>query len=201
MKAPTHQLILQNVSRFIELTVEEREFFISLLKQRHIRRKQYLLQEGDICKYTAFVNSGCLRSYSVDSNGFEHILQFAIEDWWIGDMYSHITQQPGFLNIDALEDSDVLLLHRDDQMRLFEQVPKFERFFRILLEKSMVMHQLRLMENISMPAAQRYELFAKRYPQIIARVPQIQIAAYLGITPEFLSKIKKELIKKATRTA
>lgn len=200
MKVPRYQLILQNVSRFIELTAEESEFFVSLLKHRHIRRRQYLLQEGDICKYTVFVNSGCLRSYSVDSNGFEHILQFAIEDWWIGDMYSHITQQPGFLNIDALEDSDVLLLHRDDQIRLFEQVPKFERFFRILLEKSMVMHQLRLMENISMSAAQRYELFAKRYPKIIARVPQTQIAAYLGITPEFLSKIKKELLKKSTRT-
>lgn len=191
-----HQLILQNISRFIELTDTEVEFFVSLLKPRHIRRRQCLVQEGDVCKYTAFVNSGCLRSYSIDSNGFEHILQFAIEDWWIGDMYSLVTGQPGFLTIDALEDSEVLLLHREDQLRLFDQVPKFERFFRILLEKSMVMHQLRLMENISMPAAQRYQIFSTRYPQIVARVPQTQIAAYLGITPEFLSKIKKDLLRK-----
>ncbi|MCX7743342.1 MAG: Crp/Fnr family transcriptional regulator [Flavobacteriales bacterium] len=196
MNTPGLELILQNISRFIELNSGEIDFFVSLLKPHHLRRRQFLLQEGMVCNYTAFVYNGCLRSYSVDSNGFEHILQFAIEDWWIGDMYSLVTRQPGFLTIDALEESDVLLLHRDDQLRLFNEVPKFERFFRILLEKSMVMHQLRLMENISMPAAQRYQIFASRYPQIIARVPQTQIAAYLGITPEFLSKIKKDLLRK-----
>ena len=138
--------------------------------------------------------SGCLRSYFIDANGFEHILQFAIEDWWIADMMSITTQRPGNLAIDALEDSEVMLLSRENQLKLFDECPKFERYFRIITENGMVSFQRRVLENISLPAAERYKNFAKRYPVMVQRLPQTQVASYLGITPEFLSKIRHQMM-------
>lgn len=188
------ELLLANIAKRISLNKKEKELFLSYLSTKKIRKRQYLVQEGEQNKYSAFVLSGCLRSYFIDANGFEHILQFAIEDWWIADMMSITTQRPGNLAIDALEDSEVMLLSRENQLKLFDECPKFERYFRIITENGMVSFQRRVLENISLPAAERYKNFAKRYPVMVQRLPQTQVASYLGITPEFLSKIRHQMM-------
>jgi len=139
------------------------------------------------------VLSGCLRGYTVDSNGFEHVLSFAPADWWMGDMYSLTTQKPGNLYVEALEDTEVLLLPKISQDKLFEQIPQLERYFRILAEKSLVAYQQRMVDGLSLNAAERYKRFCNRYPTLIFHLPQKQIAAYIGVTPEFFSKMRKEL--------
>ena len=184
--------ILLHVGKHIALTTGEEEIFLSILKPRTIKKKQFLLHENEVCQFSAFVTIGCLRGYTVDNNGFEHILQFAPSDWWISDMYSLISGQPGRLNIDALENTSLLLLYRTDQHKLFTLIPKFERYFRILVENSLVASRQRVMDNMELTAIKRYHKFCTVYPSLIHTLPQKLIAAYLGITPEFLSKIKSE---------
>ncbi|MBL7931658.1 MAG: Crp/Fnr family transcriptional regulator [Bacteroidia bacterium] len=189
-------LILTSVSKHIQLTKKEEEFFVSLLQEKKLKKKQFLVHEGEFNKFTAFVIKGCLRSYSIDRNGFEHIIQFAPPGWWIADIYSVISKQPGKLNIDALEDSEMFILYREDQEKLFEKVPKFERFFRILTENSIAANSHRLIDYMGLTAQERYFTFCDRYPMLMKTLPQKQIAAYIGVTPEFLSKIKAEFLKK-----
>ena len=184
-------LILQNIAKHISLTKEQENYFLSLLKNKKVRKKLFLSQEGDISKGPFFVTKGILRSYTVDKNGFEHILQFAPPGWWMADMYSLITQQPGSLSIDAVEDSDVLLLPKQELDKLYNEIPAFERFFRILAENALVTFQQRLIDNLSLTAKERYANFCKRYPLLIERLPQKQVASYIGVTPEFLSKMLK----------
>lgn len=189
------QLLINNIEKHIQLNDEEKYMILSIMQNKKLRKRQYLLQEGDHSKYTAFVLKGCLRSYFIDSNGFEHILQFAVEDWWITDMMSYVSGKPGRMNIDALEESEMLLITREDQLALFEKSPKFEKYFRIITENGMISIQQRLLDNLSLPAMDRYKNFISKYPQFMQRIPQVQIAAYLGITPEFLSKIRHQMSK------
>jgi CRP-like cAMP-binding protein len=182
-------LLLQNVERHIQLSEDDKNYLLSLLHSKKLRRKTYLRQEGDITRAAAFVTSGILRMYSVDKNGIEHILQFAPPGWWIGDMKSYLTQQPGSLYIDALEDSEVLLLDKKDLDNLYEKAPAFERLFRILAENALATYQQRLIDNLSLPAVERYNNFCRLYPSLIECLPQKQVAAYIGVTPEFLSKM------------
>lgn len=189
-------LILQNVSRHITLTPDESTFFLSLLEAKNLKRKTLFLEEGTVCKYSAFVLDGALRSFTGDKEGKEHILSFAIRDWWISDLYSLLSQKPAVLNIEAIADSEVLLLSRDNQQLLYEKVAKFERFFRILIENSLVANQQRLIDNLSSTAEERYLRFIKKYPVIPSCVPQHNIASYLGMTPEFLSKIRARLARR-----
>jgi len=184
-------LILQNIAKHISLTREQENYFLSLLKNKKVRKKLFLSQEGDISKGPFFVTKGILRSYTVDKNGFEHVLQFAPPGWWMADMYSLITQQPGSLSIDAVEDSEVLLLPKQELDKLYNEIPAFERFFRILAENALVTFQQRLIDNLSLTAKERYANFCKRYPLLIERLPQKQVASYIGVTPEFLSKMLK----------
>ena len=190
------ELILKNVSRHIKLNSEETEFFLSLLEPKRLERKGVYLKAGTLCKHSAFVVDGALKSYTVDKDGKEHILSFAMMDWWIADMYSYISQKPAILNIEAIADSDVLLLSYDNQQQLYQRVPKFERFFRILVENSLVANQERLIDNLSSSAEERYLRFIRKYPAVPSCVPQHNIASYLGITPEFLSKIRGRLARK-----
>ncbi|MEZ4803987.1 MAG: Crp/Fnr family transcriptional regulator [Bacteroidia bacterium] len=190
------QLLIDNIQKHILLSEVEINELLSVLKPKKLRKRQYFVQEDEVSENSAFVISGCLRSYFVDSNGFEHNLQFAIEDWWITDMMSFTTQKPGRLFIDALENSEVLLLSRKNQLQLFETCPKLEKYFRIITENGFVSNQNRLLDNLSLQATERYLNFKEKYPQLLQRLPQIQIAAYLGITPEFLSKIRNQLAKK-----
>jgi CRP-like cAMP-binding protein len=191
-----HELILMSISRHIQLSGAEETYFLSLLKEKKLKKKQFLIHENEVSTFTAFVTSGCLRSYSVDKNGFEHIVQFAPAGWWIADIYSAITKQPGKLNIDALEDSEMFLLKRADQEKLFDKFPKFERFFRIITENSIAANHHRLMDYMGLTAQERYEAFCQRYPMLMKSLPQKQIAAYIGVTPEFLSKMRGTMVRK-----
>lgn len=183
-------LILKNVAKHIALNDKESKFFLSLLLPQNLKRKTVFLQQGDVCKETAFVVDGALKSFTIDREGKEHILSFATSGWWISDLYSLISQKPSVLNIDAIADSEVFILSWRDQQRLYDKVPKFERFFRILIENALVAHQQRIIDNMSSTAEERYLHFLEKYPLIPSCVPQHNIASYLGITPEFLSKIR-----------
>lgn len=187
------ETLLKNIAAFIELTEEEKEFFISILQPKKLRRRQYHVQAGDLCRYECYIVKGCLRQYYVDESGQEHSIMFAIEDWWTSDMYGLITGKPSLTNIEALEDSELLLIEKNDLDKLLERVPKFERFFRIKLQRAFVGHQRRLIENMSLPAEQRYLNFMEQYPILEQRIPQKCIASFLGITPESLSRIRKQL--------
>ncbi len=187
------QLILTNIQKHINLTAEEQQHFLSVLQVKKMKKKQVLLHENEVCKYSAFVFRGCLRGYTIDNNGIEHVLQFAPPDWWISDMYSLIAQKTGQLNIDALEDTEVALLSKNEQEKLYTEIPKFERFFRIITEKSLVAYRQRIIDSMSLTAQERYANFCNSYPTLINTLPQKQIAAYIGVTPEFLSKMRSSL--------
>lgn len=193
-----YELLLEHISKHISLDKEEEGNIIAHLKSKKLRKKQFLLQEGDIQKQRAFVTSGCLRSYSIDKNGFEHVLQFAPAGWWIGDMRSYIMQQPGILYIDAIDDSELLLLSKEAIDQLFLTIPKLERLFRILTENSLATYQQRLIDNLSLPAIERYNNFCRLYPSLIELLPQKQIASYIGVTPEFLSKMLRQRTDKTS---
>jgi len=189
-------LILQNIARFVDLTPEEQQLFLSKTETRHYKAKTIILNAGEVCKYSYFVNSGLLRNFNINDNIVEHVLSFACEGWWIGDMYSLISQKPGNLFIEVLEDCEVVMLSKENQDELYHLIPKLERFFRILTENSLVANQERLMDNLSLSAEERFEKFCKRYPTLVQRVPQKQIASYIGVTPEFFSKMKSRLVRK-----
>ncbi|WP_316839890.1 Crp/Fnr family transcriptional regulator [Pedobacter gandavensis] len=184
-----HDLLLANIAKHIQLNEEEKQHFLSFLQVKKVKKKQHLLLEGDVNRSAMFVTSGCLRAYHLDENGFQYIQQFAPEGWWIADMYSFITQEPGHLYIDALCDSELLLISKANLEKLYKEIPKFNHYFRVLAEKSLVSFQSRSMENLRLTAKERYEKFCLRYPTLIDFISQKQIAAYIGVTPEFLSKM------------
>jgi CRP-like cAMP-binding protein len=188
----TNDAILRNVSKHIQLNREEIASFSSLLVFRELPRKTTVLREGEICKYISYVHSGALRAYHVDKSGKESTIMFAMSDWWVTDMYCFLNAMPAMMCIEAIEDSSVIQLSRENFDRLFQQIPKFERFFRILMQNAYTREQLRVIENLSLSAEDRYERFLQKYPHIAEKVTQKQIASYLGITPEFLSVIRQK---------
>lgn len=192
------ELLIQKINEKITLTPEEEAVCKTYFIPKKMRKRQYLLQEGDVCRYTAFVEKGALRTYTVDEKGAEHIIQFAIEGWWTGDLFSFFTSEPSVYNIDVLEDAELLLLTRSAQDELLQKVPKFERFQRLLIQNAYVALQRRLVVNMSQTAEEKYTHFVNAYPEIIQRIPQHMVASYLGITPETLSRIRKQKSVKKT---
>ncbi|MCF6132522.1 Crp/Fnr family transcriptional regulator [Flavobacterium wongokense] len=187
-------LILKNIAKHIQLDKAEEDFFISVLQHKIIERKAYLLKEGDICNTENFIIKGCLRTYTIDENGVEHIVMFGIEDWWVGDLYSFLSRMPTAYYIDALEDTEVLQITKKNLDILYERVPKFERFFRLILQNAFIAQQNRINQNLAFTAEQRYVNFIQNYPQLEQRISQKQLSAYLGITPVFLSMLRKKLV-------
>jgi CRP-like cAMP-binding protein len=190
------QSILQNIAKHVSLTSDEESLFLSKTETKHLKAKTILLSSGEITDCTYFVNSGILRSFNINDNIIEHVLHFACEGWWIGDMYSYISEKPGNLFIEVLEDAEVVIITKENHKKLYKEIPKLERFFRILAENSLVSHQERLMDNLSLSAEERFEKFCSKYPTLIQKIPQKQIASYIGVTPEFFSKMKARLLKK-----
>ena len=188
--------ILQNISKHVSLTSEEEIVFLSKTETKIVKAKTILLQSGEVAKHTYFVNSGILRSFNINDNIIEHVLHFACEGWWIGDMYSYISEKPGNLFIEVLEDAEIVSISKENHQQLYDEIPKLERFFRILAENSLVSHQERLMDNLSLTAEERFEKFCTKYPTLIQKVPQKQVASFIGVTPEFFSKMKSRLLKK-----
>lgn len=188
--------LIENINKITPLTKEEEKLLLSKIEVKNFPAKTILLNPGEICNFSYFINKGLVRSFSVNDNIVEHILHFACEGWWIGDMYSLISIKPGNLFLEVLEDCEVILLSRENQLELFELIPKLERFFRILTENSLVAHQERLLDNLSLSAEERYEKFISKYGSLQQRIPQKQIASYIGVTPEFFSKMKAKILKK-----
>ncbi|GHN01012.1 cAMP-binding protein [Cytophagales bacterium WSM2-2] len=186
------QLLVSNVLKHISLNSEEKELFISLLKLKSLKAGEFLVREGDICKHESFVTRGCLKSYYEDDDGVEHILDFLIEEWWADDLYSFFTQTPSKSNVKAIEDSEVLQISKTDLEKLYQQVPKFERFFRLLFQNAYITQRDQINQILSAPAEERYIQFLKRKPYALKRFPQKDIASYLGVTPQFFSTLKKK---------
>ena len=192
----SHDLILSNIAKHISLDEEEISWFISIIKQQQVSKKELILREGQICKNISFVHSGILRAYHLDKEGKEATIMFALKDWWITDMFGFINQQPAMLNIEAVENSCIFQLQKNDLDKLYLKVPKFERFFRIIMQNAYIREQLRVIQNLTLTAEERYNNFLAKYPQVAKNVTQKQIATYLGITPEFLSTIRGNKIRK-----
>ena len=186
--------LLNYINRYVTLTKDEADFLQSKVIYRKYLKGQYIVQQGDICKYECFVISGCTKTFYLDDSGQEHILMFSIEDWWTSDMGSFITQTPADFNVQCLENKELIMFHYDDIEDLYREIPKLERFFRSIIERAFVASQKRLVRNFSLTAKDRYLYFRNQYPKIEQRIPQYMIASYLGITKEFLSKIKSQLI-------
>ncbi len=191
----TTKPLIDYFDNFLPLNEEEKSVVENVFQERRIKRRQFILQEGDISKHNTFVVEGCFKMYFVDEKGKEHNLQFAVEDWWIGDIGSFHSEEPSKLYIEALEDSIILQIKKEDQLKLFVDFPKFNRIFRVFTENALVSAQRRILQNISSTAEERYLDFLKRYPYFFRRISNVQIASYLGITPEFLSTIRKKIAK------
>lgn len=189
-------LLHQKLSSVIAISEEEFQQFCTSFKPKKIRKKQYLLQSGDVNRYQAFVVKGLLRSYTVDEKDNEHILQFASEGWWIADLSSYLTSEPSILNIDALEDAELLLLDKNAWEASMKSIPVLEHYFRIILQNHLVATQKRLLQSLSETAEEKYTRFLKTYPECLQRMPQHMIASYLGITRETLSRVRKGLAAK-----
>ena len=187
-------LIFKNINAITPLTKDEENTIASYLVEKQYKTKTLLLNAGEVCKSSYFVKSGVLRSFTINDNIIKHILHFACKGWWIGDMYSLISQKPGHLFIEVLEDAETIELSKENQEILYKEVPKLERFFRILTENSLVSHQERIMNNLSLTVEERFINFKNKYPELLQKVPQKHIASYLGVTPEFYSKMKKKLL-------
>jgi CRP-like cAMP-binding protein len=191
----TTKPLIDYFNNFLPLDEEEKSVVEEVFKERKVKRRQFILQEGDVCKHNTFVVEGCLKMYMVDPNGKEHNLLFAIENWWIGDIGSFHSGEPSRLYVEAIENSVILQVKKEDQWNLFVNYPKFNRIFRVLAENAMVSLQNRILQNISSTAEERYLDFLKKHPQLFNRISNVQIASYLGITPEFLSTIRKNISK------
>ena len=187
--------LLNYFDRLIPLNKEEKELVTQKFRPRLYRKRQYVLQEGDVCMQMNFVVRGCLRMYKIDDKGGTHILQFAAEDHWITDLGSFYSEKQSELTIDALEDTVLLRIGHDDLIALYIQAPKFDRIFRVLIENSYVSLQKRLLQTISSTAEDRYQYFIDSYPHLVNRLPQTQIASFLGITAEFLSRLRNKRSK------
>jgi CRP-like cAMP-binding protein len=187
-----HFLLLTHISKHVALEPDEITLLTTSFRPKLLRKKIYLQHHGEVTRFETFVTKGCLRTFYLDEKGEEHIAQFAVEDWWIGDLYSFLTQTPSRYSIEALEDCELLQIDKNALETLYLKVPKMERFFRIIIQNAFIASQNRIISTMSQTADERYLAFIRKYPNIEQRVPQYQVAAYLGVTAEFLSRIRKK---------
>ena len=186
-------LLYKKINAITPLNEAVYPYFKTLFVLKKLRKRQYFLQEGDVCKYQAFVVKGLLRSYTIDEKGSEHILQFASEGWWMADLSSYLTNEPSFLNIDALEDVELLLLTKPSWEQAMKEIPALEHYFRIIIQNHLVSTQKRLLQSLAETAEEKYNRFLRTYPECVQRVPQHMVASYLGVSRETLSRIRKQL--------
>ncbi|WP_373524584.1 Crp/Fnr family transcriptional regulator [Aquiflexum sp.] len=183
-------LILSNICQYISLSPVEKEYFLNLLEEENLSKKEFLLSQGESCNHIYFVNSGILRAFHINQDGKDATVMFAVKDWWITDMYCFLNVLPSMVNIQVVAPCSVLKLSKNNLDKLYDEIPMFNKFFRILMQNAYCREQLRTIQNLSLPALERYEQFIKKYPHIANAVALKQIASYLGITPEFLSAIR-----------
>ena len=188
----TTELLFKNIERHIHLSATEKDRLSTLLQEASLNKREFLLRQGASCKHIYFVNSGILRAYYVSREGKDSTIMFATSNWWITDMHCFLNELPSMVNIQVVEPAVVLKLSKRDLETLYLNMPQFNVYFRILIQNAYCREQLRTMQNLSLPAKDRYEHFLKKYPAIAASVTLKQIASYLGITPEFLSAIRAQ---------
>lgn len=189
------QAINQYINSCIQLSSEQLARFNQAFEHKVIPKKTILLQEGDVCKFEAFVVKGCVKTYYLDENGHEVILTFAIENWWVSDIASFHEQKVSRMFIETIEDSELLFLSYYEKEKILQEIPMLERAFRIMVQRHLRTYQERLYGNNALTADIRYQQFLVKYPNIQQRVPQHLIASYLGISPEFLSRIRTKYKK------
>ena len=192
------EALLKYINNYSNSTLSEREFELirNAFTQKKIKKKQYFLQEGDVCKHFAFIVKGAMRQYIIDGKGVERIVHLGIENWWMGDRESFVNLSPSIYSIDAWEDTEMLLLTRSDTLKLVHQFPAFDDMIRLMDERNHIASQKRITSSISFSAEKRYADFIKRYPDFLKRFPQHIIASYLGITKETLSRVRKQALQK-----
>jgi len=190
------EVFFSHILKKVSLTENDKENIKTYFIAKKLRKKSFLLEEGEVCKYLSFVEKGLLKSYNIDQKGVEHINMFATEGWWIADICSFFSAEKAVLNIDALEDAELLMISLQDFEKMTLEVPIMDRYFRILFQNSLFTKEKRLMSAITHTAEEKYILITQNNPELIQRVPQHLIASYLGITPETLSRIKKNILIK-----
>lgn len=184
--------VIRNVSRVINLDREELEWFTSILEFKSFDKRDFVLREGDLCQYQTYVIGGCLKIFYTDNAGAEHIVKFAIEDWWAFDLQSFVAQTPAFYSIQALENTDTVRISKTNYILLYEKIPKFEKLGRIMFQNAYILLQNRMTQNLFETAEEKYRHFSEKYPGLELRISQKDIAGYLGITPEFLSMLRRK---------
>jgi CRP-like cAMP-binding protein len=190
-----YTLLLHSLSRHVCLTEQEKDLLCSCFVVKTFQKKDYLLHTGEVFRHATFVNKGCFSMYSVDKDGKAHVAQIAMEGWWAGDIYSFLTQKPSEYFVEALEEAQVLQISRQQLEELYSKVPKMERYFRILVQNAYISFRNRVVSSMSQSALERYQEFTQTYPLLEQRIPLYTIASYLGIRPEFLSRLRKKLSK------
>lgn len=189
------QLLLDNFRRHIELSSEEADTILKKFKKESYKSKTVLIRPGMDANFTYFVLKGVLRSYTIDANGTEHILNIATPNWWMADMYSYLGGKPAIMYVDVVDDCELLSITREEVEALYEEIPRLERFFRILTENNLLSNQQRVLDKMSLTAEERYEKFIKKHPEVTQCLPQKYIASYIGVTPEFFSKMKSRMLR------
>ena len=188
--------LLHNLRKQILLSDEEANLLVAKLEVRKVKRKQWLVTPGDHCQSEHYINKGCFRAYCIDEDGTEHITKLSTEDWWITDIQSYLSGEPARLYVEALEDGEVIVFKKNVLEELYEAIPQLNKYFRLLYQLALVNNQRRIFQTISSTAEEHYTQFLQQHPNLDQRVPQYMIASYLGITPEFLSKIRKRVLQK-----
>ncbi|QQQ28685.1 Crp/Fnr family transcriptional regulator [Chryseobacterium indoltheticum] len=189
-------ILISHIQNKVSLTEEEKTELQSFFSVKKLKKKQYLLQEGDVCKCLSFVNKGLLKSYFTDEKGGENINMFAFEGWWISDFKSFINQEKAVLNIDAVEETELLMITLEDYDKLMLKIPVMDRYFRILYQNSLVTKDYRLIASNSYTAEEKYLQLVQKNPEMIKRIPHNLIASYLGLAPETISRIRKKILLK-----
>ncbi|MCG8575319.1 MAG: Crp/Fnr family transcriptional regulator [Flavobacteriales bacterium] len=188
-----HQLLKAHIKKHVDFSEEDLETYCNHYEVTQVPKKAFLLEQGNICRFEGYVTKGCFRIFTIDEEGNENVLYFAVKDWWVTDIDSFTNQTSAHLSIQALENSEVLVINKADKEKLYHEMPKVEKLFRIMTQKTLVSLQRRLIRNHSFSAEERYHHFMATYPEIAQKLTNLQIAAYLGITPEFISKIRRKI--------
>lgn len=188
-------MLIESLRKYITLSPEEAELIISKTELKKVRKKQWLVTPGEYCRTEYFVHKGCFRAYYIDEAGHEHITKFAAEGWWITDIQSYFSGLPATLYVESLENSEVVVMQKSTLEELYERIPQLNKYFRLVYQKALLNSNQRVLRTISNTARGHYLQFIEQYPNIEQRVPQYMIASYLGVTPEFLSKIKSKMLK------